>query len=128
MQVADRWHLLRGLALGLEEFLLRKRPALREAVPGAEDGVPEGDAEVSDPANRPGSWQAHKEEAAEKRHERLVEQWRDIRRLHLAGANVRFIAGKLGVGARTVYRYKDLEEPPPRQTYTTRASVLDPFC
>ena len=27
VQVADRWHLLHSLALGLEEFLLRKRPA-----------------------------------------------------------------------------------------------------
>jgi hypothetical protein len=27
-QVADRWHLLRGLALGLEDFLMRKRPVL----------------------------------------------------------------------------------------------------
>ncbi len=34
---------------------------------------------------------------------------------------------KLGISPRTVYRYKDLEEPPPRQTYTTRASVLDPY-
>ena len=31
------------------------------------------------------------------------------------------------MGARTVYRYKDLEEAPPRQTHTTRASVLDPY-
>jgi hypothetical protein len=34
---------------------------------------------------------------------------------------------KLGISPRTVYRYKDLKEPPPRQTYTTRASVLDPY-
>jgi hypothetical protein len=27
-QVADRWHLLRGLVLGLEDFLMRKRPVL----------------------------------------------------------------------------------------------------
>ncbi len=127
VQVADRWHLLRGLALGLEEFLLRKRPALRGTVPGAGDGVPEVGVEVSDPASRPGSWRARKEEAARQRLERLVEQWRDIRRLHLAGADVRFIARRLGVGARTVYRYRELEEPPPRRTYTTRASVLDPF-
>ena len=53
-------------------------------------------------------------------------QWRDIRRLHLAGANVRSIGRKLGIGARTVYRYRNLTEPPPCQGYTTRASVLDP--
>ena len=33
LQVADRWHLLRSLALGLEEFLLRKRSALEGAAP-----------------------------------------------------------------------------------------------
>ncbi len=127
-QVADRWH-LRGLALALEEYLLQKRPALREAALGPEDAEPEAAnaVGVSDPTNRPGSWRARKEEAARRRHERLVRQWEDIRRLHLAGANVRFIAGKLGVGARTVYRYKDLEAPPPRQTHTTKASVIDPY-
>ena len=30
-QVADRWHLLHNLALVLEEILLQKGPALREA-------------------------------------------------------------------------------------------------
>ena len=127
--VADRWHLLQNLAQVLEEFLLHKRLTLREAIPGAEAAELGKDAiSVPDPrdSNRPGSWHARKEEAAGKRHERLVEQWRDIRRLHLAGANVRFISRKLGIGARTVHRYKDLREPPPRQTYTTRASVLDP--
>jgi transposase len=89
-----------------------------------------GGVGVPDPRDpdRPGrSWQAGKEEAARGRHERLVEQWKDIRRLRLAGADVRFISRKLGISPRTVYRYKDLQEPPPRQTYTTRASVLDPY-
>jgi transposase len=30
VQVTDRWHLLHNLALVLEEFLLQKRPVLRE--------------------------------------------------------------------------------------------------
>ena len=126
MQVADRWHLLHGLTQTLEEFLLRKRPALRDGVAEAENDATTGGHGDPDPSSRPESWRVRKEEAARQRHERLVEQWQDIRRLHLAGADVRFIAGKLGVGARTVYRYKDLEDPPPRQTHTTRASVLDP--
>jgi len=67
------------------------------------------------------------EEAARKRHERLVRQWKDIRRLYLAGADLRHICRELGISARTVYRYKDLEEPPPRPTYRRRASVLDPY-
>lgn len=126
--VTDRWHLLHNLTQVLEEFLLGKRPALRNAVLEPETGKPEeGVVGVCDPRSRPGSWQARKEEAARQRHERLVQQWEDIRRLYLAGADVRFISRKLGISPRTVYRYKDLEEPPSRQTYTTRASVLDPY-
>ncbi len=114
-QVADHWH-LRGLALALEEYLLHKRPALRNAASEPEIAEPGGDADVPDSTRPtlPRSWRARKEEAARKRHERLVQQWEDIRRLHLAGADVSFLARKLGVGARTVYRYEDLEEPPPR--------------
>jgi transposase len=33
----------------------------------------------------------------------------------------------LGISARTVYRYKDLKEPPPSPAYKRRASVLDPY-
>jgi transposase len=126
--VTDRWHLLHNLTQVLEEFLLGKRPALRNAVLEPETGkTEESVVGVCDPRSRLGSWQARKEEAARQRHERLVQQWEDIRRLYLAGADVRFISRKLGISPRTVYRYKDFEEPPPRQTYTTRASVLDPY-
>jgi transposase len=127
--VTDRWHLLHNLTQLLEEFLLHKRPALRDAVSGPETEEVREAVDVPDPRHtiRPGSWQASKEQAARQRHERLIEQWKDIRRLHLAGADVRFISRKLGISPRTVYRYKDLQEPPPRQTYTTRASVLDPY-
>ncbi len=31
------------------------------------------------------------------------------------------------MSARTVYRYKDLQEPPPRRAHERRASVLDPY-
>ena len=124
IQVTDRWHLLHNLASVLEESLLQKRPALRKAV------MPETVSEeksVDDFApgpmtpNRPRKHAAKIEEAAKKRHERLVEQWQDIRRLYLAGADVRLISRKLGVSPRTVYRYKDLKESPPRQPYTPRS-------
>ncbi len=130
VQVTDRWHLLHNLALVLEEFLLQKRPALRKAA--MPEVVPE---DKSDGAfapgpmspNRPRTHDAKIEEAARKRHERLVEQWKDIRRLYLAGADLRNICRRLGISARTVYRYKDLEEPPPRPSYKRKASVLDPY-
>ena len=77
-------------------------------------------------AIRPGSWQASKEEAARQRHERLIEQWKDIRRLYLAGADLRDICKRLGISPRTVYRYKDLAEPP-HPAYKRRASVLDRY-
>ena len=128
--VADRWHLLHNLALTLEEYLLQKRPVLHKAA--APEALPEekDDADfASGPImpNRPRTHDAKIEEAARKRHERLVEQWRNIRRLYLAGADLRDICRQLGISARTVYRYKDLTEPPPRPAYKRRASVLDPY-
>jgi transposase len=130
VQVTDRWHLLHNLALTLEEFLLQKRPALREAAaPGTEPEDRSDDSFASGPVipNRPRTHDRKIEDAARKRHERLVEQWKDIRRLYLAGADLRHICKRLGVSARTVYRYKDLEEPPPRRAYKRKKSVLDPY-
>ncbi len=127
--VADRWHLLHNLTLTLEEYLLQKRPVLcRAAAPDAEPEE-KGDAEdfASGPImpNRPRTHDRKIEEAARKRHERLVEQWRNIRRLYLAGADLRDICRQLGISARTVYRYKDLTEPPPRPAYKRRAEARE---
>jgi transposase len=128
--VADRWHLLHNLTLTLEEYLLQKRPVLRKAA--APEAAPEekDDADfASGPImpNRPRTHDQKIEEAARKRHERLVEQWKNIRRLYLAGADLRDICRRLGISARTVYRYKGLTEPPPRPAYKRKASVLDPY-
>jgi transposase len=130
--VADRWHLLHNLTLTLEEYLLQKRPILRKAA--APEAAPEqkdedDDAFASGPImpNRPRTHDRKIEEAARKRHERLVEQWKNIRRLYLAKADLRDICRQLGISARTVYRYKDLTEPPPRPAYKRKASVLDPY-
>jgi transposase len=129
--VADRWHLLHNLTLTLEEYLLQKRPVLQKAA--APETKPEEKDEddyfASGPImpNRPRNHERRIEEAAKKRHERLVEQWRNIRRLYLAGADLRHICRQLGISARTVYRYKDLTEPPPRPAYKRRTSVLDPY-
>jgi transposase len=128
--MADRWHLLHNLTLTLEEYLLQKRPVLHKAA--APEAAPEEKGEedfASGPImpNRPRTHDQKIEEAARKRHERLVEQWRNIRRLYLAGADLRDICRQLGISARTVYRYKDLEEPPPRPAYKRKASVLDPY-
>lgn len=128
--VADRWHLLHNLTLTLEDYLLQKRPVLQKAA--APEVAPEekDDADfASGPImpNRPRTHDRKIEEAARKRHECLVEQWRNIRRLYLAGADLRHICRQLGISARTVYRYKDLKEPPPHPAYKRKASVLDPY-
>lgn len=130
VQVTDRWHLLHNLAHVLENLLLQKQPALRQAaMPGTEPEDRSDGAFASGPImpNRPRNHDRKVEEAARKRHERLVKQWEDIRRLYLAGADLRHICKWLGVSARTVYRYKDLEEPPPRRAYKRKKSVLDPY-
>ena len=75
--------------------------------------------------NHPRLW--CQEEAAKKRHERLAEYWKEIRQLHLAGMGIRELSPTLRVSVRTVYRNKDLTEPPPGPAYKSRASVLDPY-
>src|SRR5215203_2478185 len=132
LQVADRWHLLRSLALGLEEYLLRKRSALGKAA-AAESGEGEGplpgsiDGDASTLPVRLGRPYKSVEGPAQKRHERLIERWKQIRRFHLAGASVKDIAEWVGTSQSTVYRYRELPEPPPRPRYRRRASVLDPY-
>ena len=130
VQVADRWHLLHNLAHVLENLLLQKQPVLREAAtPGTEPEDRSDGSFGSGPVmpNRPRNHDRKIEEAARRRHERLVRQWEDIRRLYLAGADLRHICRMLGISARTVYRYKDLAEPPPRPAYKRKKSVLDPY-
>ncbi|MDQ3182499.1 MAG: ISL3 family transposase [Actinomycetota bacterium] len=132
LQVADRWHLLRSLALGLEEFLLHKRSALgRAAATGTDDEeerLPGSiDEDVSTLPVRLGRPYGSVEGPAQKRHERLVQRWEEIRKLHLRGASVKDIAEWVGTSQSTVYRYRERTEPPPRPGYKRRASVLDPY-
>ena len=131
MQVADRWHLMHNLANALEEFLLQKKKTLREAT-RTETESPEDDYATSFSAgsltpNRPRIWYERQLEASRKRHERIVEQWRNIRRLHLAGADVHDIAKRLGVSRETVYRYRRMEEPPDPVRFRHKRRVLDPY-
>ena len=131
VQVADRWHLMHNLAGALEEFLLHKKKVLREAA-RTETQSPEGDYATSFSAgtltpNRPRICYEKQLDASRKRHERIVEQWRNIRRLHLAGADVHDIAKRLGVSRETVYRYRKMEEPPEPVRFRHKRRVLDPY-
>ena len=118
----------------LENFLLTKRTELKKAAvpeestpkePGTPAAGNEDHAPTTEvPDKRP---YEHIEAPARARHERLVEQWREIRRLHLAGAKVKDISEWTGTSRSTVYRYRQLAEPPPRPMHGRKSSVLDPW-
>jgi hypothetical protein len=108
--------------------MIETRSACSAWVTEEAEQEPDPGTDVSTPGPMsPRLWYARQEEAAKKRHERLVEQWKEIRRLYLVGMDLREICHELGVSVRTVYRYKDLAEPPPCRAYKRRARVLDPY-
>ncbi|HUY99912.1 MAG TPA: ISL3 family transposase, partial [Thermomicrobiaceae bacterium] len=132
-QVVDRWHLLHNLTESLEEVLLAKRCVLRQAATAA-DGLRDDDTTLAT-AVAPGPLTPHRprhgvERAAAVREQRqacIVAQYDAIRRLQLAGADVADIARTVGVSRQTVYRYRDLPEPPgPKQPHRG-GRVLDPY-
>src|SRR5215216_3429106 len=99
---------------------LRKRSAIGRVAASGTGGEEEwlagciGDDGVWSSSVRLGRPYGSIEGPVQKRHERLVERWEEIRRLHLAGARVKDIAQWVGTSQSTVYRYREMAEPPPR--------------
>lgn len=123
---------MHNLVGSLEELLLQKQRALREvARTDTRSPEEEDDAASVSPGpltlHRPRIWYERQLQSSRKRHERIVQQWRDIRRLHLAGADVFDIARRLGVSRSTVCRYREREETPEPTRFRHKKRVLDPY-
>jgi len=127
-QVLDRFHLLLNLGEAVEHFLFTKTAVLRQVHWGDEppdSGQPAAVA-VEDPVP---PWRQRLAETSQHRHQLRIEQHRRIRELHAQRVYSKDIARTLGVGRRTVYRYRHLPEPPPVKQPTRRARppLLAPY-
>lgn len=123
-QVVDRWHLLHNLGEALEQFLLHKRAALRDAASASAEAMPATGAPLAEDPALP--WQQRAAEAGQQRHAAQLARYEAIHRLRAAGADIAPIARTVGVSRETVYRYLRLPGPPARMRLPARRSALDP--
>lgn len=121
-QVADRWHLLKNLTDGLEQFFLNKRHVLKTAV--LAPAVP---AAGTGPGPSPPVLRAAPSAAevvADQRHARYLAQYQRIQALAAQQIAIATIAQHVEVSRGTVYRYLRLAEPPRRKQPGRRGSYL----
>jgi transposase len=125
VQVADRWHLLKNLGDGLEQFLRRERVRLPVAERTSGDNL----AAAGDSPPQVVAAAAHESELAGRESEppsRRLERFAQIHARHRAGASIRAIAAEYGMARNTVRRYLRATHVPDWQR-GVRRTRLDPY-
>jgi transposase len=140
IQVADRFHLVKNLTTALETFFLHKGPALAQAASFLVSSAPPDPTPASMPSTPPSDtmyrgrrrgerrWAQRLEEASRLRHARRVALYEQIHALRAKGLEQQEIGRRLGVSRKTIIRYLQFNEPPPRRHWKQqRGRVLDRY-
>ncbi len=128
MQVADRFHLLQNLAEVLDEVFTTHSQAIN-AVNTAlrQQPVALPDGAVALPVPPKAAPRAVQQRAAQRAARRQA-LYNDVWTLHRAGWTVPAIAGKVGLGQRTIFRYLHTPTCPGQQHRSTYGrSLLTPY-
>jgi transposase len=128
-QVIDRYHLVKNLVEALEGFFLHKRAVLK-AVHKQQQAEPKHTNPMvrslpvmeADPPSQQG------EAASLRRHRQAIELYEKIQEYVAKHVDVTAIAQHVGASRRTVYRYRQMTEPPPRkQIPSTRKKLIEAY-
>jgi transposase len=105
VQVIDRFHIVRNLRDALERFFLRHRQGLKTLDLSCPQGPTYGSSEPSPSLAM----------VSQPRHERWVDLYHQIQRLHAQQLGIATIAQRVQVSRPTVYRYLAMPQPHERQ-------------
>jgi transposase len=140
IQVADRWHLIKNLADGLEPFLGRHRRDLRAAVGEAPPAIldqavapeldgpvpsPEVEDEAQSAATQPPRSRAERDK--QWRRARRLERYEQVLDFHQQGFSLRAIGRMIDLDRRTVQRFVQSGSFPEISVRARRSSVVDPW-
>jgi len=114
VQVIDRFHLVQNVCDALERFFLRHRQGLKTLGLSCPQGPTYGSSEPSPSLAT----------VSQPRHERWVDLYHQIQRLHAQPSGIAAIAQRVQVSRPTVYRYLAMPQPPERQRSRHRGPPL----
>jgi len=128
LQVADRWHVGKNLADSVETLLARCRAEIRRGL--HVQATPEQQPEDTEPVPEE-EWRPPRSRSVEQarvaRRAQKQDRYVQVVELHQQGDKAADIASRVGIGERTVHRWKSFGSFPEARRRRRRPSLIDPY-